>query len=612
MNLGYIINNAQFRPFSYAELIQPLQQQTDYQNQLEDAISQLGAQADAVGSMANQTTDPETYARYKAYSDALAQQASDLAQRGLTPGSRSILNNLRQSYSTDIVPIQNAVTRRREFEDEQRKMSLQDPTRIWQRRAGSISLDELVNNPNMDYGQSYSGAMIAQQAYQAAGNLAKEAQNSEAGRQKLRELLPYQYEYIRQRGFTSDAVLKAIQGSPEASKILTGLVDQVVASTGIQNWNDPVALQRAYDYARQGLWAAVGTQDSQIITDQWGLEQAKSALDHKYREKEMRQAQTPPPEDPNIPDYSRDVLTPGKGKVNRNEVKSLLGIDPVSGKYSKYVDVAVGQQYKTSFWQDDPGSITYKKFRLWTDKGTMLSRQQFVNQGKTQKERDILASRYNRMRSVAGKYGFNVDSANRKGGYNVSYVSKKIRMQGATTTTIEDLPMKNDDKQEVIGRIHNNARGTIREFKGFNADGSPITGRLADEDKLFEQNKDKTKYTNISTVSTPSTPAVNNGGFIITDNDGKYYWVPGNKMTKGVQATQNEVRQSLDRIDAKERELRRKYGNAAYNNSQEKEYLDAQRKQIRAYGVRDNLIQIGGTYDPGSYKAGGNSANEEP
>lgn len=600
MNLGYIINNAQFRPFSYAELIQPLQQQTDYQNQLEDAISQLGAQADAVGSMANQTTDPETYARYKAYSDALAQQASDLAQRGLTPGSRSILNNLRQTYSTDIIPIQNAVTRRREFEDEQRKMSLQDPTRIWQRRAGSISLDELVNNPNMDYGQSYSGAMIAQQAYQAAGNLAKEAQNSEAGRQKLRELLPYQYEYIRQRGFTSDAVLKAIQGSPEASKILTGLVDQVVASTGIQNWNDPVALQRAYDYARQGLWAAVGTQDSQIITDQWGLEQAKAALDHKYRQQEMQAAQNNMAY-ANIPSYTRDITTPGNNKVNANKVAEMYGVNPQTGKYSKFISL---REYYTPGIA--PGVSGHyegngKKYRLWTNNGRMLTKQEFINQGKSDDEKQLLANHYNYLIKYGNSIGFNISNLqSRNNGYKINYFMNKLRNTGSMSATVNDLPLNDSDIQRVTRRVQNNAGNSIREFKGFDAKGNPILGKLADNKKLFSKEKEG-KYNNVTGYMSPSYPSANGTGFIMQDNDGHLYWVPGNKISNSTPVNQRAVRHSLDML---ERERR------ATNMSDEQYRMI--KSQIIAAGVRNDVTQLGGTYTPPSTNMVNSSANEEP
>lgn len=604
MNIGYVINNAQFRPFSYNELIAPLQQQTDYQNALEDQISQLGAQADAIGSMANQETDPQAYAQYKAYSNALRQQANSLLQNGLTPGSRSILNNLRQSYSTDIIPIQNAISRRREFEDEQRKLSLQDPTRIWQRQASGISLDELITNPNMDYGQSYSGALISQMASQAAANLAKEAQNSAAGRAKLKQLLPYQYEYMRQLGFTSDAVMKAIQDSPNASKILTGLVDNVVKTTGIQNWNDPVALEKAYTYARQGLWNAVGTTQSQMITDEWGLAKAKAALDWEYKKKELQlqTQQQAAMQYPDLPSYTRDITTPQQA-VNMDEIRNVTGIDP---RYNSIHDINVvinkvpssdGTAGPLATIPHSSGNyLVTKKFRLWGKNGYMLTKQQFMNQGKNKSEKEALSAAYDKAMNTLGKYGFNKHTV----GYNSGYIVKKFRQMGASSTTVNDLPLSNTDLQTVTRRVQNNAGNSIREFRGFNRDGSPILGKQAKESELFSKEKNG-KYNNITGYMSPSYPSAKGTGFIMQDSNGKLYWISGNKISNSTPVNQQQVRKALDELDRDRR-----------TTGMTDEQYKIIKAQIIAGGVRNDVIQLGGTYAPPSTDMVNSNANKEP
>ena len=42
------------------------------------------------------------------------------------------------------------------------------------------------------------------------------------------------FEYVKQRGFSSKAVLAAIMNSKEASPILTNLVETAIDSTGIK------------------------------------------------------------------------------------------------------------------------------------------------------------------------------------------------------------------------------------------------------------------------------------------------------------------------------------------------------------------------------------------
>lgn len=52
--------------------------------------------------------------------------------------------------------------------------------------------------------------------------------------------------------------MKAILDSPDANKILTGLVEDAISSSGVKEWGDAATQERAYDYARQGLYNAIG------------------------------------------------------------------------------------------------------------------------------------------------------------------------------------------------------------------------------------------------------------------------------------------------------------------------------------------------------------------
>lgn len=258
------VSGAKFRPFSYQEMLQPLQAYTQEYNTIQESIGELGTKADVFERMANEQTDPQAYAIYKQYSNDLAAQAESLAKQGLTPASRQGLIDMKRRYSSEIVPIEQAYKRRQELIDEQRKLQAQDSTLLFDRPASTLSLDELIANPALSP-QSYSGALLSKQVGTAAQNLAKEVRENP---RKWRTILGNQYyETIMQKGFRPDEIMQAVQNNPEASPILQGIVEDAIGSSGIRNWGDENILNRAYEYARQGLWNAVGETQYQTLSN---------------------------------------------------------------------------------------------------------------------------------------------------------------------------------------------------------------------------------------------------------------------------------------------------------------------------------------------------------
>lgn len=265
-----LVINSKFRPFEYQELLAPVLMATQAHQAVEEAYADLSTKASIWDKMANEATDPKAHALYKKYADDLQSYSDQLAQYGLTPTSRQAMLNMRSRYAQDIVPIENAYKRKQAQMEEQRKALLQNPTLLLSRRAANTSLDDYLDNPDLDY-ESYSGALITQQVASAAANIAKEARDSEEGRRKLRQILPYQYEMVQQKGFSREAVMEAIMNSPNADRVLTGLVEDAIGTSGVKNWGDTTTLARAYDYARQGLYSAIGETNYQMLTDQAGL-----------------------------------------------------------------------------------------------------------------------------------------------------------------------------------------------------------------------------------------------------------------------------------------------------------------------------------------------------
>lgn len=257
MAATYLTVGSRFRPFSYDELVRPLQEATQSHKLLEDAYSELSTKASVWENIADQTKDPVAYSLYKNYSNDLKKQADILNAQGLTPDSRKSMLDLRSRYSSDIVPIEQAYTRRRELAEEQRKARMQDPTIMFQRDANTLSLDDFLSNPEFDYGASYSGALLEKQAGDAAANFAKAITNNP---RKWESILGSQYyQTYLQLGYTPAEIFSFSIDDPAAPKPLKELANNVYQSSGIDLWGSPVQKQLAKDYIKRGIYRAIGT-----------------------------------------------------------------------------------------------------------------------------------------------------------------------------------------------------------------------------------------------------------------------------------------------------------------------------------------------------------------
>lgn len=168
-----LVLDTKFKPFSYAEMLAPVAAATQAHQALEEEYGNLSAKADVWENMANEQSDPLAYKMYKGYSDDLRDRADTLLREGLNASSRKGMLDMRARYSKEIAPIEIAYKRREELAAEQRKAYAANPTLRYERYANAMSLDDFIKNPSIDYGRSYSGALLTQQVAQAAANYAK-------------------------------------------------------------------------------------------------------------------------------------------------------------------------------------------------------------------------------------------------------------------------------------------------------------------------------------------------------------------------------------------------------------------------------------------------------
>lgn len=281
----YLQLDTRFNPFTYDEMVKPLVYYKQAYDEAEAAYSDLATQTEAWKNIANRDQSPQAFEMFQRYSGDLSRAVDDFSQ-GMTAKNRRALLGLKRRYASDIQPIADAHKRRSVLAEEQRKAELANPTMLWERKASDMSLDDFISNPDADYGRSTSGAALSAQVAAGAGALAKEFRDNP---EKMRKLVGGDYyEYVKQRGFSSEAVLAAIMDNPEASPVLTQLVESTIDSAGLREWANPSTLKQAYNYARQGLWNAVGQDEAQLVQN-W---RAQENLSHSHAMARQSAAQT--------------------------------------------------------------------------------------------------------------------------------------------------------------------------------------------------------------------------------------------------------------------------------------------------------------------------------
>ena len=260
----FVIDSS-FQPFSMQELLVPFTAYKSAYEQTEAAYDSLQTKANIWEGMASEQNDPETYNQYKKYADDLRAQAEDLAQNGLNMRNRRSLMDLKRRYSSEITPIEQAYAARKAQIDEQRKALLQNPTLLLSRRADLTSLDKYLKNPQLGY-ESYSGALLAQQVGQAASALAKSLTDYSKGK----PLDGYTKTWLQQHGYSPAEVMQAITNpdSSNSSRVLNGIVDNVIASSSLSQWADDSTIKQARGIASMGLWNAVGNTQMGTYTDE--------------------------------------------------------------------------------------------------------------------------------------------------------------------------------------------------------------------------------------------------------------------------------------------------------------------------------------------------------
>lgn len=452
-----LVIDSKFRPFSFEELIRPLQMYKDSYDKVEDDYSNLATQTEQWKDIANQTQSPEAYAMYSKYANDLNNIVEDFS-RGMTMQNRGQLGVIRRRYASEIIPIAKAATRKRELEDEQRKLMLQDPTRIWQRNASEMSIDELLKNPSATYGQSYSGQALMAQSSTIAQNLARGMLDYGLGK----PIDEYTNTFIQRYGLKPSDIQDYLAGKPTAtSAMLQRIHDQVLHSSGINTWNNKEATAKATEFINQGIWSAIGQASVQAM-ENYGTRKAldfqmqKDLMDYQKSLEPPETPETPetPPDDSLLPIDPRDLFTPSEQTELDRSIK----------EYSKYFYTKNGRTYLNQAGLDAYNKMVNKTWGVSPSGMPIMSKAEH-------------SDFYKFLNSIgAGKYIIRGKQAGpgRIGNLWNQYIKSGNKAGDAMRYKEYNYKIAKEDQDVFMQSISSNTRGNSYDIVEFNADkGTP-------------------------------------------------------------------------------------------------------------------------------------------
>lgn len=372
MAANYIVINSKFKPFSYEELVKPVQDATLAHQAYETQLAELSSRTDVWENMLNQEQDKELYSIYDNYSNSLKETSDQLAKNGLSPNIRQSLLDLRSRYSKDIIPIENAYNNKKTMMAQQAEARAKDSTALFDVDASQLSLSYFYNNPFASFNQ-ISGKDLTARVSKAVSGLANEL----TAYGITGKIDPYTNAFMQRTGYTREQILDAINNpnSSERATILNSIVQSVIDSTGVQNWNNSEILDKAYDYANEGLWSAIG-RSTITPMDNYGARLA-AQMAAKAKASSDR-----PPLNGTIPiDRNTRTLPSNKAKREKaEELKKTLGYSPDFSKVATYPELQASWLSEGFLTKDSKGNDLLNRARWFNPDGSFVTEEQFINQ----------------------------------------------------------------------------------------------------------------------------------------------------------------------------------------------------------------------------------------
>lgn len=276
----YIVIGSQFDPFSYQELLAPVQKATTAHQEIESSLGDLSAKTSVWERLANETDDPEAYQMYKNYQNDLMAQATALSKNGLTPSSRSNLNTMYQRYNSEIAPLEQAYLKRERDIEQQKTARERDNTVLFDSLASESKLSDYIKNPSLTH-KTISGADLTKRASSILNGLKDQLVRTGAWKSTAQGQL---LERMTTKGIQLED-LQRMQQHPEEYPLITKALENLYETTGINQWKNPEAQQQALRYMDEGILQGLGSSSVDSRSDASYLNPYEAWKFNKEKEK---------------------------------------------------------------------------------------------------------------------------------------------------------------------------------------------------------------------------------------------------------------------------------------------------------------------------------------
>lgn len=135
---------AKFRPFTYDELLKPIQALTEQHYAAEDAMYEMNSKASLLEQLLGESEDSRSRQMYNDFANELRASAEELYKHGYNASTRKGLMNARHMYASNVLPLEEAKKRREEAIAAQRAANAKGNMR-YSKYAVDSSLDDFLD-----------------------------------------------------------------------------------------------------------------------------------------------------------------------------------------------------------------------------------------------------------------------------------------------------------------------------------------------------------------------------------------------------------------------------------------------------------------------------------
>lgn len=304
-----VTSGSAFRPFTYDELVKPIQQMAEAHNSAQDAYDQIGAEAESLRRYLDQEPEDSVARKmYNSYMDKLSTLQNNLWSNGYNAQTRRDLSAARAGYASDITRLGSAIKTRQERSAAYWKTKHDNPDMVMGVDPGSGSLDDYLKNDS--FGQNYFAYSGNQFAKEVGSEIKARASEwlSDPRIERDPELKGW-LTRIQTSGATNaevNAAYAAVVGligndptnlsriTPEMlapldtkTRILAGTLISNLQATGVAGQVDANEFGRLMQYGLRGLSEGVGKTETKDFEDKEYEFQQKLRLMDEQQKREL-------------------------------------------------------------------------------------------------------------------------------------------------------------------------------------------------------------------------------------------------------------------------------------------------------------------------------------